>query len=110
MATVTLKEYSTLPLDHNGNPIPVGTEPPDVKETALTPDGTSAQTTFDERTRFCEIFTDGILNYKVGADPTATTGGTGKMAAGERKFFAVQSGGKASGIRTPNKIAIIVDT
>ncbi len=109
---VGIREYINQAKDGNGHVLPVGEEPALVA-TKITATGTSAQHTFNEQTKFAQIRTENIINWAMVANgnPTAVVAGTGRMAAEEREFIGIASGGRNdAGTRTPQKIAIIIDT
>ncbi len=109
--TVTLREYVNMARDANGNVLPAGEEPAVATQTKLST-GTSANfSALNEQTHFVLLSTDGIVNWAIGASPTAATGAAGRLAADEKLFIGVLPGGRtAAGARTPLKIAIITDS
>ena len=111
MAVVTLREYVNMARDANGNVLPAGEEPAVATQTKSS-SGTSADfSALNARTRFVLLSTDGIVNWAIGASPTAATGAAGRLAADEKLFIGVESGGKDdAGAKTPLVIAIITDT
>ena len=65
------------------------------------------------QTRFCLIHSENIINWAMVADgnPTAIVAGAGRMAAEEKQFLGIASGGRDdAGLATPQKIAIIIDS
>lgn len=109
---VGIREYTNQARDGLGNVLPAGEEPALVA-TAVTATATSAQHTFNARTRFCLLLTEGIINFEMTADknPTAVLAGAGRLVAGSQLFLGVATGGKDNaGVATPQKIAIIIDT
>ena len=109
---VGIREYVNQARDGPGNVLPAGEEPALVA-TALTATGTTAQHTFNAKTRFFLIYTEDIINFAMVANgnPTAIIAGAGRMAAETSQFLGVKTGGKDdAGLATPQKIAIIIDT
>ena len=109
---VGIREYLKQARDANGHILPAGEEPA-IAATAITATGTSAQHTFNVLTRFFLIHSENIINWAITADgnPTALVAGAGGMAAGEKQFLRLASGGRdAARAATPLKIAIIIDT
>ena len=109
---VGIREYVRQARDANGHILPAGEEPALVA-TAVTATGTSAQHTFDVKTRFFLLHSENIINWAITADknPTALVAGAGRMAAEEKQFLGLASGGSNdAGVATPLKIAIIIDT
>lgn len=109
---VGIREYARQARDADGQVLPAGEEPA-IAATALTATATSAQHTFNVLTRFFLIHSENIINWAITADknPTAVVAGAGRMAAEEKQFLGLASGGRNSaGTATPLKIAIIIDT
>ena len=109
---VGIREYVRQGRDANGHVLPAGEEPA-IAATAVTATGTSAQHTFNVKTRFFLIHTEDIINIAITADgnPTATVAGAGRMQAEEKQFLGLASGGRNdAGVATPLKMAIIIDT
>ena len=109
---VGIREYINQARDGRGNVLPAGEEPA-IAATAVTATGTTAQHTFNVLTRFFLIHSENIINWEITADgnPTAVVAGAGRMAAEEKQFLGLASGGRDdAGVKTPLKIAIIIDT
>lgn len=109
---VGIREYVRQARDGNGHVLPAGEEPA-IVATAITATGTSAQHTFNVKTRFFLIHSENIINWEITADgnPTAVIAGAGRMAAEEKQFLGLATGGRDdAGAATPLKIAIIIDT
>ena len=110
MAIFTIREYTNMAEDVNGNPLAFGREPASQLQ-KVTLSGTSQQLTLAADTKFVLIGADGIINWKIGSNPTAATGGEGRMAADEKQYFGVESGGRLDdGARSPLKIAVLTDS
>lgn len=109
---VGIREYINQARDANGQVMPAGEEPA-IAATALTATATSAQHTFNAQTRFILIHSEDLINWEMTADgnPTAVVAGAGRMGSEEKQFLGVASGGRNdAGAKTPQKIAIIIDT
>lgn len=109
---VGIREYVRQARDANGHVLPAGEEPA-IAATALTATVTSAQHTFDVKTKFFLIHSENIINWEITADgnPTAVISGAGRMSSEEKQFLGLASGGRDdAGAATPLKIAIIIDT
>ena len=109
---VGIREYERQARDANGEVLPAGEEPA-IVATAVTATATSAQHTFNVATRFVLIHSENIINWEITGDknPTAVVAGAGRMAAEEKQFLGLATGGRNdAGTLTPLKIAIIIDT
>ena len=107
----SIREYVNQAMDGYGNVLPAGEEPA-IVATALVPDGTSAQHTFNWRTRFFLIYINVSINWAMVANgnPTAIVDGAGRMAAETSQFLGVATGGRDdAGLATPQKLALILD-
>ncbi len=108
---VGIREYVRQARDANGHVLPAGEEPA-IAATAITPTGTSAQHTFNVKTKFFLMHTVVAINHAITADgnPTAIVDGAGRMGAEETQFLGLASGGRSdAGAATPLKIALILD-
>ena len=108
---VTIREYAELAVDDNGNVLQAGLEPAIATQFKLS-DGTSDPfSVLNAKTRFVLISTDGAINWILdGTALTTANSGTGRLAADEKLFVGVRSGGlNAAGTRTPLAFSIITD-
>jgi len=103
MSHFQVREYDRLAEDGNGNIISAGREPAVATQTITTSGTSQASSTFNARTRFLFIESDGIVNWDVGTSPTAVVGGAGKMPANSARFVGIMPNASL-------KIAVINDT
>ena len=113
-----IREYINQAKDQNGHVLPAGEEPAIATQAKLSTGTTAQMSALNERTRFVLISNGPTgahtgVAWEIGANPTAVAAaGLGKatLAAGEKQFLGVQSGGRdAVGARTPLLFAIIND-
>ena len=69
---VGIREYVNQAMDANGHVLPAGEEPALVA-TTITATGTSAQHTFNVKTRFFLIHTEDIINWQITSAPSCLT-------------------------------------
>lgn len=91
MAKVYVSEYARGTLT-SGSFMPSAEEPA-LASYVLDTAGTHLSATFNADTRFVRVHTDGIISYKFGTAPTATTSDM-RMAANQTEYFGVVKGHK----------------
>lgn len=106
MAKVYLTEYARASLDGRTF-IPSGEEPA-IKTTVLDTTATHLSSVLDPNTRLIRIHTDGIISYKIGANPTAAITDA-RMAANSTEYFGVPPAAAGAGVGTL-KVDVIANT
>jgi hypothetical protein len=98
MATLYIKEFSSDQLGQNGRFIPVPAEPAVATQQIVLSAAASPGLSFNSKTVFVELHTDGICSYKIATAPTAVIT-EGRMPANQTKYVGVGiSGLKISAI------------
>jgi len=92
MATLWIREYSSLAEANDGGPIQIGQEPGAVDQ--VVPFVTSSlSAAFGGSTRYIAIYGSAAFHYKISATPTAATTSM-KMAADTPLYLGVRPGDK----------------
>lgn len=92
MAKAYINEYESLPSMSGGLP-QLAAEPAAVVQTPVSFSTTTQSAAFSARTRYIGVSVDAICSYRVGNNPTATTGDF-RLPADTLLYLAVQSGDK----------------
>jgi hypothetical protein len=106
MAIVSIIEFQDMPTTSGpGNPaVPVGAfvTPGMIVQPVITLSGASQQSAaFGPKTAFIRVHNSGIMNFTIGANPTAVLQAAGRQPADRTEYFGVSAG---------DKIAVITDT
>jgi hypothetical protein len=73
-ATCWVSEYSSMVSDASGREVPVALEPALAIQAVTSVDSTTQSAAFNAATRFVIIVCDAQVYFKLGVNPTATTG------------------------------------
>ena len=95
MATLWIREYSSLAESGNGSTIQIGQEPGVDQVVPFVTSSLSAA--FAGSTRYIAIYGSAAFHYKISATPTAATTNM-KVAADSMLFLGVQPGDKIAAI------------
>lgn len=96
MATLWIREYSTVPAALGGASLQVAQEP-GVDQTPLSFTTTQQSAAFAADTKYIEIYGSAAFHYVIGANPSATTGAM-KVPVDTPKFFGVAAGQKIAAV------------
>lgn len=97
MPLFKISEYTNLADDERDRVIPAVKEPPVTPTQVLDfTAGIQTSAVFHERTKFVRIYTDTACDFLFGVDPTAVSGASCGMAAGQTEIFGVTKGLRVS--------------
>lgn len=92
MANVYISEYARLGRDSLNNATSSPEEPATVVDVIANPTTSQQSAAFNKTTTIVEIHADAAIHFEFGADPTAATATSRRMAADVTRFFAVKAG------------------